>query len=142
MTSIVELREMSTDKLEEALENAREEMYNLRFQRATGRLENYSQLKKTRQEIARLATVLNARQEAIATAAQEAEIAAALAGKEWQAEARFDYELSVWLVNFTDKEEDALASAHVNLNKKQYVPRQDRPQAKPMRLVTKYEIAG
>lgn len=58
MTSIVELREMSTDKLEEALENAREEMYNLRFQRATGRLENYSQLKKTRQEIARLATVL------------------------------------------------------------------------------------
>lgn len=48
----------------------------------------------------------------------------------------------MWLVNFTDKEEDALASAHVNLNKKQYVPRQDRPQAKPMRLVTKYEIAG
>lgn len=142
MASIVELREMSTAKLEEALENAREEMYNLRFQRATGRLEDYSRLKKTRQEIARLATVLNARQEAIAAATQEAEIANALAGKEWLGEAHFDYELSVWLVNFTDKDDNALASAHVNLNKKRYIPRQDRHQARPVRLVTKYEIAG
>ena len=91
MASIVELREMSTVRLEEALENAREEMYNLRFQRATGRLEDYSRLKKTRQEIARLATVLNTRQQAITVAAQEAEIAAVLSGKEWLAEARFDY---------------------------------------------------
>ena len=142
MTSIVELREMSTAKLEEALENAREEMFNLRFQRATGRLENYSQLKKTRQEIARLSTILNAREEAIAAARQEAEIAAVLSGKEWVAEARFDYEQSAWLVNFTDTDENALASAQVNLNKKQYVPRQNRDRAKPVRLVTKYEVAG
>ena len=37
MLNIVELREMSDDRLEEMVENAREEMFNLRFQKASAR---------------------------------------------------------------------------------------------------------
>ena len=142
MASIVELRDMSNIKLEEMLENAREEMFNLRFQRATGRLEDYSRLKKVRQEIARLETVLNARHQAVALAAQEPEIAAVLAGKEWQASAHYDYELSTWLVTFTNNNDASMATAQVNLNQKHNFPRQKRQEGRQPRRVTQYEIAG
>ncbi len=46
MASIVELRDLSDEKLEEKLENAREEMFNLRFQHASARLDDLSQLKR------------------------------------------------------------------------------------------------
>ena len=84
MANIVELREMSDAKLEEMLENSREEMFNLRFQKASARLENHARLKTVRREIAQLETVLNMRQLAIETAVASDDLAAALSGKEWE----------------------------------------------------------
>ena len=43
MASIVELNQMSNDKLEKTLEEAREEIFNLRFHKASARLENTAQ---------------------------------------------------------------------------------------------------
>jgi len=141
MANIVELREMSGDKLHELLENAREEMFNLRFQNASARLDDYSRLKAVRREIAQLETVLNMRQLAKSAAAAELEIAALLAGKIWQATARFDYEESAWRVIFSDEDGSELTSALVNLNQIRPSGRKGRQKAQP-RLVTSYEIAG
>ncbi len=54
-----ELREMTEDELGTRLAEARQELFNLRFQHATGQLENTGQLKEVRKNIARLLTVLN-----------------------------------------------------------------------------------
>lgn len=142
MLNIVELREMSGDKLEEMLENAREEMFNLRFQKASSRLENYARLKQVRREAAQLQSVLHMRQLAKETAVHEPKIAAALAGKEWRATARFIYEDSAWHVVFVDTNGTELATALVNLNKKRVQGRRTRRAAEQPRLVTRYEIAG
>lgn len=141
MANVVELREMSDDKIEEMLENAREELFNLRFQQASARLEDYSRLKHVRREIARLETVLNMRQLAIEAAAAKPEVAKALAGKEWEAMARFQYEDSAWQVEFVDESGDDLASAMVDLNKKQSGKYKKR-KADPASLVISYEVAG
>ncbi len=142
MANIVELREMSGDKLHELLENAREEMFNLRFQNASARLDDYSRLKAVRKEIAQLETVLNMRQLAKGAAASDREIAAALAGKTWQATARFNYEESAWRVIFSDEDGSELASALVNLNQVRPSSRKGRHQKTQPHLVTSYEIAG
>lgn len=137
MSNIVEVREMSTDKLEKMLEESREEAFNLRFQRASGQLEDYSRLRKTRQDIARLETLLTERKRAIAVATADASIMTALEGKEWKADVRFDYELSTWVVNFMDDQDQPLTTAHVNLNKKQAMTRRDRQSGKKQpKLVT------
>lgn len=141
MANIVELRDLSDDKLEEMLENSREEMFNLRFRRASAQLEDYSRLKTIRRQIAQLETVLANRQLAIDTAVSQKEIAAALAGKEWDASARFEYESSVWKVSFVDADDNKLATAAVNLNKKRSKKRAARQQGQP-ELVTSYEIVG
>ena len=140
MTEIVELREMSDEKLEEMLEDAREEAFNLRFQKATAQLENTARIRLVRREIARLETVLRMRRLAVETAVSEPEIAEALAGKEWEAIARYVYEDSAWLVEFVDEDGDELLSAWVNLNKKRPRGRKARTMKAP-RLVTSYEIA-
>jgi large subunit ribosomal protein L29 len=142
MLNIVELREMSGDKLREMLENAREEMFNLRFQKASARLENYARLKHVRREIAQLETVLHMRQLAKETAEQEPEISKALAGKEWKATARFQYENSAWQVRFTDQDNKEIAIAMVNLNKKQLHGRKARISQDAPRLVVNFEVAG
>lgn len=137
MSNIVEVREMSTDKLEKMLEESREEAFNLRFQRASGQLEDYSRLRKTRQDIARLETLLTERKRAIAVATADASITTALEGKEWKADVRFDYELSTWVVNFMDDQNQPLTTVHVNLNKKQAMTRRDRQSGKKQpKLVT------
>jgi large subunit ribosomal protein L29 len=56
-----ELRELTDDQLLERAESAREELFNLRFQLATGQLDDSSTIKKVRHEIARIATVLRQR---------------------------------------------------------------------------------
>lgn len=142
MLNIVELREMSDDRLEEMLENAREEMFNLRFQQASARLENYARLKDVRREIAQLQTVLHQRGLAIETAVSQPPLVAALKGKEWKASARFIYEDSVWQVTFSDEDGNEIATAQVNLNKKQPRGRKARRADKQPQLVTGYEIAG
>ncbi len=52
-----DLRELSDDQLSQRLVDTRKELFNLRFQSATGALENSARLKLTRREIARILTV-------------------------------------------------------------------------------------
>jgi large subunit ribosomal protein L29 len=118
MASIVELRDMSDEEIEESLENAREEMFNLRFQNASARLEDVSRIKAVRREIAQLQTVLQMRHLAIQEAVTNPEVAEAIVDQTWSAEARFSYEDSVWLVSFTDEDGKDLIEGRVNLNKK------------------------
>jgi large subunit ribosomal protein L29 len=141
MANIVELREMSNDKLQELLENAREEMFNLRFQNASARLEDYSRLQHVRREIARLESLLHMRSLAKDSAVAMPEITAALAGRKWRANARFSYEDSVWLVEFVDEDGSELASAMVNLNRKRAAKGSARRRDRRS-LVTSYKIAG
>jgi large subunit ribosomal protein L29 len=58
-----DLREMTDDQLEEALHDRRQELFNLRFQAATGALENTTRLRLAKREIARILTVRNERAE-------------------------------------------------------------------------------
>ncbi len=54
-----QLRDLSDDELERALSERRQELFNLRFQSATGALENPARIKLAKREIARVLTVLN-----------------------------------------------------------------------------------
>ena len=76
---ITELREMSDDELVSRLADARQELFNLRFQHVTGQLDNYSRLGQLRRDIARIETLLRENEIAAAEAAQ------AEADAEWQA---------------------------------------------------------
>jgi large subunit ribosomal protein L29 len=127
MAHIVELREKSDEEIEEMLENAHEEMFNLRFQHASARLTDLSRLRAVRREVAQLETVLHMRELAIERAAMQPEVAQALEGKEWFAEASYSYEESAWQVNFND-DDDELASALINLNQKKPKSRRGRRQ--------------
>jgi large subunit ribosomal protein L29 len=57
----VDVRAMTDDQLQDALLKAKKEKYNLRFQQATGQLENTSQFRVKRRDIALIRTVLNER---------------------------------------------------------------------------------
>jgi large subunit ribosomal protein L29 len=140
MAQIVELQEKSTDKLEEMLENAREELFNLRFQKAAVRLDNTARLRVVRREVAQLETTLNLRRLAEETAAKEPEIAAALEGKEWRTNTRYLYEDSGWRVQFVTKDGKDLATALVNLNKARPQGRSQRARKSEPRLVVSYEV--
>ena len=59
--SAAELRNLGRDELMEKLGNAKEELFNLRFQAATGQLESHGRLRAVRKEIARIYTVLTER---------------------------------------------------------------------------------
>src|SRR5215467_1239215 len=61
-TKTDELRELPDDELYVRIESAKEELFNLRFQLATGQLDNTSRLKELRHDVARLATVLRERE--------------------------------------------------------------------------------
>ena len=52
-----DIRAMSPDQMEDAVLNLKKERFNLRFQRATGQLENTSRLRETRRDIARIKTI-------------------------------------------------------------------------------------
>lgn len=54
---IEDIRAMSADQMDEAVLNLKKERFNLRFQRATGQLENTSRLREARRDIARIKTV-------------------------------------------------------------------------------------
>ena len=60
-----DLRELDDDQLAQRLVDTRKELFNLRFQSATGQLENSARLKLTRREIARILTVQLERTDAI-----------------------------------------------------------------------------
>ncbi len=63
-----ELREKTRDQLREELVNLKKEQFNLRFQAATGQLENPARMKTVRRDVARVLTVLS---EKAAGAAEE-----------------------------------------------------------------------
>jgi large subunit ribosomal protein L29 len=54
-----ELRELSIQELLERERDSRKELFNLRFQMATGQLSNHTAVKKAKRDIARVKTVLN-----------------------------------------------------------------------------------
>jgi large subunit ribosomal protein L29 len=56
-----ELRELTDEQLLERAESAKEELFNLRFQLATGQLDDSSTIKKLRHDVARIATVMRER---------------------------------------------------------------------------------
>ena len=56
-----ELRDLTDEELEEKLHERRQELFNLRFQSATGALENSARLRLAKREIARILTVRNER---------------------------------------------------------------------------------
>lgn len=64
-----ELREKTPDQLREQLEALKKEAFNLRFQAATGQLENTSQMRSVRRDAARVKTILNEKARAAASEA-------------------------------------------------------------------------
>ena len=59
---VQELNGLTTDKLLDREKELKEQLYNLRFQLATGQLENTASLKQVRKDIARVKTVLRQQQ--------------------------------------------------------------------------------
>ena len=64
-----ELRDKTPDQLRDDLANLKKEAFNLRFQQATGQMENTARMKTVRRDAARVKTILN---EKAAAAALEA----------------------------------------------------------------------
>jgi large subunit ribosomal protein L29 len=62
MARIKEVRELPDQELIDRLESDKEELFNLRFQLATGQLDNTARIKQVRHDIARVLTVLRERE--------------------------------------------------------------------------------
>jgi large subunit ribosomal protein L29 len=62
MTLAKELRELNDTELEHRLGEAKEELFNLRFQNATGQLDNIARIPQMRREVARIETLLRERE--------------------------------------------------------------------------------
>ena len=54
---VEDIRAMSEDQMEDAVLNLKKERFNLRFQRATGQLENTARVRQVRRDIARIKTI-------------------------------------------------------------------------------------
>ena len=68
-----ELRDKTPDQLRDQLASLKKEAFNLRFQKATGQLENTSRMSAVRRDAARVKTILNQKAAAAASATQTAE---------------------------------------------------------------------
>jgi large subunit ribosomal protein L29 len=68
-----DLRTSTEEELDSKLAEAKTELFNLRFQAATGQLESHGRLRAVRKEIARIYTVKRERELGIVTIAEEAE---------------------------------------------------------------------
>lgn len=62
-----QLQEMTLDQLDDQLIKLKREQFNLRFQAASGQLENTSRIREVRRDIARIKTLLRARHAGSAT---------------------------------------------------------------------------
>jgi large subunit ribosomal protein L29 len=62
-----DLRDLTDGELEQRLRDTRQELFNLRFQSATGALENSARLRMTKREIARILTVWHERESSLET---------------------------------------------------------------------------
>ena len=70
------MRELEDDELETKLREAKEELFNLRFQAATGQLESHGRLNAVRKEIARIYTIMRERELGISTVESASEATA------------------------------------------------------------------
>jgi large subunit ribosomal protein L29 len=70
---VAELRLLGDNELLERLSEARRELFNMRFQLATGQLDNSARLKEVRKDIARLSTFVREREIAAAETLLEGE---------------------------------------------------------------------
>ena len=59
---VAEIRELSTEEIQKKLVETKKELFNLRFQQATGNLEKPSRIRDLRHTVARMKTVLKERQ--------------------------------------------------------------------------------
>jgi large subunit ribosomal protein L29 len=66
-----QLRGFDDDKLVEELRKAKEELFNLRFQSATGQLESHGRLRAVRRDIARIYTIMRERELGITEAPED-----------------------------------------------------------------------
>ena len=57
-----EMRNLTTEEINTKIKEAKEELFNLRFQQATGNLEQPSRIRELRHQVARLKTVLRERE--------------------------------------------------------------------------------
>jgi len=71
VTAPAELREMVDEELLNRLTEAKQELFNLRFQHVTGQLDNYARLGQMKKEVARINTILRDREIAAAEAMEE-----------------------------------------------------------------------
>jgi len=83
LTKAKDLRELPDEDLLERVESLKEELFNLRFQYATGQLDNPMRIKQVRHDIARVLTLLRAR-----GSEEELEVALARADEQALAESR------------------------------------------------------
>lgn len=67
--SITDLRALTEDQLSDEIVKLKKEQFNLRFQRATGQLENTARVRVVRREIARLKTVMSQKSKSAPSAA-------------------------------------------------------------------------
>jgi large subunit ribosomal protein L29 len=74
MVKAGELTELDLEELESRLAEAKVELFNLRFQHVTGQLDNYARLGQLRRDVARMKTVLRAREIEAAESAQHSEV--------------------------------------------------------------------
>jgi large subunit ribosomal protein L29 len=66
-----ELRELHDDELQTRLQESKQELFNLRFQMATGQLDNNRQLRTVKHDIARIYTILRERELGLSVAPEE-----------------------------------------------------------------------
>ncbi len=66
-----ELRELHDDELDTRLREAKEELFNLRFQMATGQLDNNRRLRTVKHDIARIYTILRERELGLSVAPED-----------------------------------------------------------------------
>ena len=62
MSKIEEFRKLSNEELESKIKDAKEELFNLRFQQATGNLEKPVRLKELRKNVAKMKTIIRERE--------------------------------------------------------------------------------
>ena len=76
MTKATDFREMVDSELETKLREAKEELFNLRFQAATGQLESHGRLNAVRKDIARIYTIMRERELGISAVETDGEVPA------------------------------------------------------------------
>jgi large subunit ribosomal protein L29 len=76
-TTAAELRELTDEELVLRVREAKEELFNLRFQMATGQLDNNRRLRTVRHDIARIYTIMRERELGLSAAPDESDEGAA-----------------------------------------------------------------